>query len=380
MAVHEIIPNENVKMQDVIDTLVANGATLKEGFTSFHQLGALFTDEANINMFSKHKPIIRAVNFCQDFDSTKPNYLAKWWAGADGRNGVEPKMVNSYKDIPSAMDGNRNGWIYHLPTGGSSAPLRLGDFAGYYPKARIFYSDASAPDKVYKKDLDTFLVSMNAAAPNEHQLTIDDFTFGSDEGLNGIRGAYAGVVITNDAGAIQARCTATSTTNAQVSVNTQDLSVGVLTIYPYLSQKMIGQGDVNDIVAKAYTIPYMKPIIIIIEEGSIEITLSATMMSRYNLSWSAVVVNKLAEQRVFASSISYKKEVSAGNYSELGSKSLGNVTIPANGSVSLSDTATLPLSLEDGNPTIKVELNIGTKYQSEAFTTFGGTLPIEEEE
>lgn len=375
MAVHEIISNE--KVQDIIDTLVANGAKLKEGFTSFHQHGALFTDEANINMFSKHKPIIRAVNFCQDFDSTKPNYLAKWWAGADGRNGVDPKMVNSYKDIPSAMDGNRNGWIYRLPTGGSSAPFRLGDFAGYYPKARIFYSDASAPAKVYKKDVDSFLVSMNAAAPNEHQLTIDDFTFGSDEGLNGLKGAYAGVVITNENGVIYARCTTNNNTNGQISVNTQNLPIGTLTIYPYLSEKFISQSSNTDIVAKAYTIPYMKPIIISIEEGSIEITLSATMMSRYMVSWNAAITNKLNEQRVFASSVGYKKQVSTNNYSDLGSKNLGNVTIPANGSISLSDTATLSLSIEDGNPTIMVDLKIGTQYSAEAFTSYGGLSPLE---
>lgn len=367
---YDILPTENLKLSDIAETLIYNGGELADGISSWSDARAFFTEAANINMFSKHKPIIRAINFCQDFDESKPNYVKEWWKGTDGNCGVLPLQLSNYKLVPENTDGGRNGWQYLPPTGGESAPMRLGDFAGYYAKARLFYSDASAPEKIYKSDLSKFLVSLNEAAPNDLQLTIDDFTFAQDEGHNALSGAYAGVVITDEGGTIMARCTAAIINNGQISVDTTHLPTGTLTIYPFLSSKAIDQNSTtDDASARAYTIPYIKPITIVVEASSIEITISATMTSRYSVTWNATVVNKLSEERTLSAGVSYEKITSSGTEPQT-SKTLDDVTIAANGVATLSATQSLVFALED-TPAVRVTLTLGGIYTASTDASFG---------
>ena len=125
MAVYDILPTENLKWDDIRDTLNAGG-----GVVDNNAINA-FKETSGINVWSKHKPVVLAVNFCQDFNSGAANYNSTWWQGSDGNCGLVPKTLFNFSEVIENTDGEMNGWTYNLPKGGSSQPYRLGDFAGY---------------------------------------------------------------------------------------------------------------------------------------------------------------------------------------------------------------------------------------------------------
>lgn len=136
--VYDILPTTNLKYDDIRDTLNSAG-----GFVD-NDVASAFKPTANINKWSKHKPVKLAVNFCQDFDSSAPNYDADWWKGTSTTFGLKIPYLSAttrlnddaYKIITHAPDMPPN-YTYELPTGGENEPLRIGDFAGYKKNAGI---------------------------------------------------------------------------------------------------------------------------------------------------------------------------------------------------------------------------------------------------
>lgn len=370
MAVHEIIPTENLSIQDIIDTVVANGGQLAEGLSSWHDVRSLFTEAANINLASKHKPIIRAVNFCQDFDSSKPNYLANWWQGADGNCGITPKYFTNFESIPSAVDGKNNGWGYAMPQGGASAPLRLGDFAGYYPKARLMLEGFSVPQKVYIKDSTSFEVVFDKVEPNDYQLAVEDLPLITIPEYAGLNGGHWGVVITNESGGIVARLTTASVDDTTLSVLTRDLETGVMYVYPFVSQYFIGQNEPDRQQGYLYTIPQASPAKITIMMGSIDITLSASVFSDGTISYSAVIVNDLDSNRTFSGTVVYERKFSSPNadgtmteeWINIDTENLGSVTIPSLGVKQLSGSITMTTIIAAMRPDVRVTLTLTNVY------------------
>lgn len=135
MAVYEILPKENLKWDDIRDTLNANNGTVNNNAITAFQSGA------NINMFAKYKPSdIGAVNFTRDnpgafvvdsWDGQLVTIKDKWWIGKNGTCNINIPIIdnlenNSPNDVP---------WSYIPVPGGQNAPYRLGDFAGYDAKA-----------------------------------------------------------------------------------------------------------------------------------------------------------------------------------------------------------------------------------------------------
>lgn len=145
--IYDIIPSENVKYEDIRDTLNANGGIVN------NDVSTAFKESAKINPWSKHKPVALNVDFCQDFSSTKPNYDANWWVGTNRKCGMNithlysitntglQQMINLYK--------SGQAWTYTPPKGGQSEPYRLGDFAGYYPEARSFFQSYITKGQTY---------------------------------------------------------------------------------------------------------------------------------------------------------------------------------------------------------------------------------------
>ena len=121
------LPKTKLKAIDIRDTLNANGGKTNNKTSSF------FKEDANINKWSKHKPIVTGVknDIFVPFDSEKWN----------NQSGDVPKRVNDYV---SAWNGcSVDDWYtYRLPKGGEDEPLRKGDFRGYR-------ADATPPFKAF---------------------------------------------------------------------------------------------------------------------------------------------------------------------------------------------------------------------------------------
>ena len=135
MAVYDILPSQNLKWDDVRDTLNANGGVVS------NVAETAFKSGANINMFAKYKPSdIGAVNFTRDnpgafvvdsWDGQLVTIKDKWWIGKNGTCNINIPIIdnlenNAPNDVP---------WSYIPVPGGQNAPYRLGDFAGYDAKA-----------------------------------------------------------------------------------------------------------------------------------------------------------------------------------------------------------------------------------------------------
>lgn len=120
----EVIPKDNVVVKDVADTLgVGSG-----------NVGTL-CKSANINMFSRYKPVRLSANFPHKptlpAGGVNPEYNAAWWQSQIGGCGINIPTLASVFDIGSTV------WTHLKPRGGAySEPYRIVDFGGYYHGAR----------------------------------------------------------------------------------------------------------------------------------------------------------------------------------------------------------------------------------------------------
>lgn len=259
MAVHTTIPNSNVLLADVRDTLNANGGSVSNDLTTF------FTTAAKINPWSKKKPVENGTyQFCQDFDSTKPNYVSGWWKGT-GRCGFTIPTHSTYMAAVNATTGGMNGWTYNLPI----IYKRLGDFIGYYPAAKPMMRDFSVPENVAKSENKVQGSAFLHTDSSNTELTFADFP--------DLASCYMGMYITN--GTTSYRATATTTIGAGgsiVAINSPSLTTGAWTATPFLSSKAITQGGSDPTSAMYYTIPNLNKVSFNVVDSMIVITMTAT--------------------------------------------------------------------------------------------------------
>ena len=100
--VYDILPTESLRVEDIRDTLNANGGNVGNDVVSY------FGEDAKINPFSTKKPFVSA-----------ELYTDEWKSG----------FVLDHTVIPYRLR-------YELPTGGESSPYRLGDYRGYDAKMK----------------------------------------------------------------------------------------------------------------------------------------------------------------------------------------------------------------------------------------------------
>lgn len=137
MAVLSRIPelNYSTLFVDVRDTLNAYGGRVGNIYDS------LFSADANINVWSRRKPIV---------DTRNPQPLVmttEEMAETIGSNNTVIRRygINIYGGAyaPSTVyslfvkNNNDLGYYYPLPTGGELQPFRMQDFNGYYPEAQL---------------------------------------------------------------------------------------------------------------------------------------------------------------------------------------------------------------------------------------------------
>lgn len=124
------LPKLKLKAVDIRDTLNANGGSVTNKTSSY------FSINANINKWSKHKPIVTGY-----VDDTFLDYDDPKW---DQQQGSAPSIVS---DLATAWKGSKESdWYdYTPPKGGISEPMRMGDFRGYR-------ADAFSPFQTFSVD------------------------------------------------------------------------------------------------------------------------------------------------------------------------------------------------------------------------------------
>lgn len=139
MAVLTVIPTKDVKLNDVRDTLNANGGNVSDDLTTFFTDGtqsrqkwsgdplALVTyyPNANINKWAKYKPIRNSKLLPLYAD-----YLAN--NGSMSIESINPLIQDTagFAFLDTIRNGI-DGYTHLLPQGGASEPYRLTDYRGY---------------------------------------------------------------------------------------------------------------------------------------------------------------------------------------------------------------------------------------------------------
>lgn len=145
MAVFSIIPNENVNIQDIVDTLVHNGAVFtyedidNNGALTTLDLRQLFSENAKNNKWAKYKPHIHPSLFKEygdyNTEDKRAGLTIKYVILSDNGTYTQNAVRGLYTDAEN--------WSYNLPKGGEKEPFRLGDYRGYqtnsYPLLRANY-------------------------------------------------------------------------------------------------------------------------------------------------------------------------------------------------------------------------------------------------
>lgn len=143
MAVRNILPQIDLKVTDICDTLNANGGIVS------NDVHSLFTTSANIKMWARYKP----VRLNQDFTDMS------FYKAEDGNCGLHVPAYSHPIIVGEHLDGGLNGWAYQLPRGKTyNEPFRLGDFRNYNPHAEQMFLEFTVPSKINKQQ--EFIVSI----------------------------------------------------------------------------------------------------------------------------------------------------------------------------------------------------------------------------
>lgn len=286
------IPSTSVSMDTIKTTLTDYGGSVSNDLLSF------FTSGANINPFSKHKPVRLSADFAQDINSSNSNYDADWWGSTDGNCGFTPKSVASLALLVTEMEkgDEMNGWVYNLPTGGGTAPFRLGDFAKYLPSAKPFSYSLSMPETASNQfSSNTFYVTALGNALNDNSISWADFST--------LKNYYFGVyLVRQENTANTVRVTGTSTLEgggAAVEVRSGLMLTGTYKVYPFIAQNKIGQTD-SDSANYYYTVPMLSVGTIKIVASYITVMITATLdTSLQQISYTVKVKNDSTAAQTF---------------------------------------------------------------------------------
>lgn len=247
MAVQSILPKTDLKWDDIRDTLNANGGAVT------NVVSTAFAESANFNKWSKHKPVDFGVLFCQDFDSSKPNYVSDWWKSRNGNCGFIPYTTGNYTLAPEIIDGAMNGWTYNYPHGNENSPYRIGDYAGYYKDAVPPIFNFTVPSKAGNSST-TSRIYPSAMI----QMTPDNKSIHHSE-IEGLSDRHFGVYMKQDNGNRYVRAFAEGTignNDVSVEIKTYGLPEGTYTVYPLAAKNAMAQ-DITDIANNYMTIPYL---------------------------------------------------------------------------------------------------------------------------
>lgn len=235
MAAYEILPETNLRMEDIRDTLNANGGKVSNELASF------FTPSANIQMWAKFKPVRKGDDFTD----------MSFYKAEDGNCGFAIKSTTHPALIEELLDGEMNGWEYQLPRGKEyNEPFRLGDFRKYNPTAERMFFDYEVPSKVNASTvLSVQIVVAQDSSSDRTYLIPADLEIG-----NCYFGAY---IAGTNANFVKTSANTIGSGSGSVSFDISELSsTATYTVYPFLCTRKIETQTKVLVEGTYYTIPY----------------------------------------------------------------------------------------------------------------------------
>ena len=139
---------------------------------------------SKINVWAKYKPTVYPSPFPDD-----------WYKAKDGNYGINITVENgksNWKDLVAEYSKTNNGYatLYNKPTGGATAPYRLGDFRGYFHNANPEVKDYLSTNVfIRESDTNQILTEFNPITADGGQISYFDFAAFKDK--------YFGYIITD---------------------------------------------------------------------------------------------------------------------------------------------------------------------------------------
>ena len=307
--------------------------------TSHTDLGTMCKD-SNIKMWSKYKPVVLAtINTTGQFDYTNNKWKtsATWWKGTGGTCGLVPKTLTKVTDVTSYCSGGLNGWSYTKPSGGSSSPYRLTDFAGYYHGAVAPISNFRM--ETYNTTDAAMVCSLTQSS--DTQLTLAD--------LNNFNNYYLAFYAKrrNSTGTkvLTAQKTLGNNGNA-IDFQLSSWNAGTWDIYPFVTDE---RGDDGTISAVRHSCPFASALSLTIAEQSVTIWLGNVGVTGIRTVTADIHVNNNTSSSITLNVNSYKIRYSYKKWDDAlvageTSGTIAAVTVAANTSTVISFSANGELS------------------------------------
>ena len=211
--------------------------------TSYTSLSSLCTSN-NINIMSKYKPVPYNGDNMSQWDSSNNTWSssATWYKGNGNNYGLSMFNTTTFSDIINRTSGGTNGWGLSHPSGGSSQPYRLQDFASYSHGDGRYY--ITSPTSA----LTSSTVPVTLGGQGTYGLSINSL----------LSSRYFGAAIVNASTTNTLKFkTATSTSSTSVSFSSAVFGyTGTFRIFPFFSSQIITEGSTIPSGTIFYTIPY----------------------------------------------------------------------------------------------------------------------------
>lgn len=196
--VYDLIPETNVKAEDIRDTLNANGGSVSNDLLTF------FSISAKVNKWARFKPESYKKNFDLTDDERFTNHYGLSMTGYASLFGNSQKVSVTDGKIDISEDttgflyklckGTLGQFDYILPKGGENSPYRLGDFRGYNPTAVNPLPQVTSGTYKYSSN-GLIDVQMAIATPSINGLTMELLAYNANTPLEGM---YYGMIIYTD--------------------------------------------------------------------------------------------------------------------------------------------------------------------------------------
>lgn len=232
-----IIPDSNVNLaSNVRDILNGAGGSVGNDLVSF------FSSSANLNRWSKYKPVI-----CYNQAFLDDN---RRWKGDTGLCGFTESsiMFGSVDSLVSAYK-NRNTFVYDIPQGGIGEPMRLGDFRGYNTDAKApiwdFYVNRAFVSSDQSSTIDCELVDNHSGINASYNLILADL---------GVSDWFFGCIIEANGSFFTKKHTdriggSASISNRIISVSYSEVANSLRSFYSYSVYPCLINGEGNRFMA-----------------------------------------------------------------------------------------------------------------------------------
>lgn len=213
------------------------------------ELRTLCRDE-NINMWAKFKPVdLAQIATTDEWDAANNKWkeTASWFQGKTGVCGITPYSTTSFANIISNTNNDNNGWVYNKPSGGTTSPYRLMDFAGYNHRALPAASNFVGSDNLTAGGRFSAGCAVPAVAGGDN-VTLADFSQ--------YRLMYFGAAIVNSNNTVVYWGTAGVVGSYDVGFNLPaGFATGTYKVYPFLCADAITPGTPDQTTHTFWTLP-----------------------------------------------------------------------------------------------------------------------------